>query len=202
MNKLMTTSIALFFFVLSTGAEEAVEIAAETPSEFSLFGVVGVIVAVVVGWLSTFLKKKWGAETEKAKIDASKSMMEQKNFIIDNRLIPFAINTAEHWLLTQMMPIIKDATDGDGFQWKDHFNNLKTYLKDSVVKKFAAENVDIISEIGEKELDKLLDRIAVKLVAKLPDSITAFLPAPVVDMLTDKASEFIVDKGKDLIGIE
>jgi len=164
--------------------------------------ILGTILTVVITFLGGFLKKKWGAEETKAKIDTTKSLMEQKNFIIDNRLIPFAISTAEHWLLTQMMPIIKDATDGNGFQWKDHFDSLKKYVKTRVLKKFASENVELIEQLGERELDNLLDRILTKLITKLPDNVQAFLPDSVKNMLSDKASEFLVDKGKDLLGVD
>lgn len=163
-----------------------------------LSGILTFIVAIVAG----FMKKKFSAEADKAKIDTTKSLMEQKNFIIDQRLIPFAISTGEHWLLTQLPAIIADATDGNGFQWKNHYEALKAYMKDRVVKKFAAENLDIIEQIGAEELDNLLDRLIMKLISKLPDSVKAFLPESVIDMLTDQVSKFAVEKGKELIGVK
>jgi hypothetical protein len=164
--------------------------------------ILGTILTAVITFLAGFAKKKWGAEETKAKLDANKSLMEQKNFLIDNRLIPFAIATAEHWLLTQLMVLVKDAADGGEFHWKNHYNNLKAYVKDRVVKKFAAENLDIIEQLGEKELDNLIERHVIKLISKLPDSIAKFVPESVAKMLSEKASEFIVDKSKDLLGVD
>ncbi|MFN7037658.1 MAG: TadE/TadG family type IV pilus assembly protein, partial [Bellilinea sp.] len=50
------------------------------------------------------------------------------------------------------------------------------YTRDRVIKKFAAENVDIIALLGVDELDNLLDRLLARLIAKLPDSVQAVLP--------------------------
>lgn len=221
MNKLY---LSLFLIILSVAlfagepeaatnvsdviAEDTVIIEApaeEAPAEAELptwVTILGTILTTIVALLAGFAKKKWGAEETKAKLDANKSLMEQKNFLIDTRLIPFAIATAEHWLLTQLMVLIKDATDGDGFQWKDHYENLKTYIKDRVIKKFAEENIDIIEQLGEKELNSLIERQAIKLITKLPDNISNFIPESAVSMLSEKASDFIVDKGKDLLGVD
>lgn len=183
--------------------EESKEAApAEEGGTPAWIGILLAALGVVVTWLANMLRGKLKIDGQKAAIDADKSLMEQRNFLIDNRLIPFAISTGEHWLISQLPALIKDATDGNGFQWKDHFDNLKAYLKDEVVKKFAAENVDLIERLGERELNSLINRLAVKMVSKLPDSVEAFLPDSVVEMLTAKASEFVVEKGKDLLGVE
>lgn len=184
-------------------ATPAVEEASEAVAELPMWvTVLGSILSAVVLFLSGFLKKKWGAETEKAQLDANKSLMEQKNFLIDNRLIPFAIATAEHWLMTQLMTLIKDAADGGEFHWKEHYSNLKSYMKDQILKKFLAENTDIIEQLGEKELDNLIDRLATKLITKLPDSVQKFIPDSASKMLSEKASDYIVEKGKDLLGLK
>ena len=180
----------------AVSAAEAAEAAAEQPSWLP---VLLSVITAVIGWVATMLRKKFKVDAEKAQLDASKSLMEQKNFIIDNRIIPFAVSTAEHWLALSLPKLIVDATDGDGFKWKEHWADLVTYLKARVVKKFLAENVDIIKLLGEDELDNLLDRLALKLIGKLPEKVQRFLPADVVDKLTDKASEFAVDKGRELL---
>jgi len=165
-------------------------------------GILLSVITVVVTAIAGFLKKKFDVDNKKTAIDTSKSLMEQKNFIIDNRLIPFAISTGEHWLITQLPALVKDATDGDGFEWKTHWKNLLKYMKTEVVKKFADENVDIIKLFGEDYLDKLMNRLAMKLVKKLPESVGGFIPKAIVDMITRKVAEFTVEKAEELLDVK
>jgi len=192
-------SIILVFLPFALISAEATNEASGEPLWLTILGTVLTVVVTVLGG---FLKKKWGAEENQAKIDATASLMEQKNFIIDHRVIPFAIDTAEHWVLTQIIPIVRDLSDGDGFDWGDHFDNLKKYVKNRVVKKFASENLDIIEMLGEGELDDILDRIITKIVSKLPDNIERFVPDRLVEIVSEKSSKWIMDKGKDLIRLD
>jgi len=153
-------------------------------------------------WGFKLWRSKQKAQTQHEELDATKSLWEQRNFLIDNRIIPFAVGTAEHWLATQMPAILKDAADGDGFEWKRHFSSLRLYVRSRVVQKFASENLDVLTFLTEKELDSLIDRLLIKLIGNLPDYITAFLPSSVVEKLGDYASAFVADKANDLLGIE
>jgi hypothetical protein len=174
-----------------------------TPVLTGIAGSVMLILTMLASLVSGWLRQKFKAEITQSQLDASKSLMEQKNFVIDQRLIPFALSTAEHWLMTQLPFILKDATDGDGFHWGEHWGRLRTYVKERVLAKFLAENVDLVTMMGEKELDDLVDRLLMKLIAKLPDSVKALLPAEVVDVLTDKltkkATAFVIEKGTSLL---
>lgn len=197
-------------FTLILAAEEAAEVVAETVAPVSEAaaptGVVGWILATALPLIAAailgLLKKRWDTENVKLELDATKSLMEQRNFIIDQRLIPFAISSAEHWTILHMPAIVGDLKDGGDFRWGEHFDNLKNYTKDRVLKKFAAENLDIIEFLGEKELDNLLDRLLLKLITKLPESVQAFIPNALVTKLTDYASAYITEKGKDLLGLD
>ena len=159
-------------------------------------------IAGLITWIGNILRKKVNVEAASAELDANKTLWEQKNLLIDQRVIPFAISTGEHWLTTNVAPILIDATDGNGFKWGEHFDNLKAYVKDRVLKKFASENVDLLEHLADKELDDLLNRLLLKLITKLPDSIAAFLPAKVTDMLAGYATDFIREKGLELIAAE
>lgn len=189
----------LICMLIATGVyaqEVAVEAAAQVPGWVYAVGAgIALLVGVVFGWY----RKTFDVDTKKKEIEADKTLWEQRNFLIDNRLSPFAVDTAEHWLKVNITPILIDATDGDGFQWADHWNDLKTYVRKRVIDKFAAENVDIVERLSAKELDDLLDRVLLGLIAKLPESVQVFLPEAVVDKLTDFASEFAVKKGKELL---
>ena len=188
--------------LLAVGAaEEAVPVAVAA-GDNSLVTIITSVLGLVLAWGFKLLREKWKIDGEKAALDATKSLWEQRNFLIDNRIIPFAISTAEHWMLTQLPAIIADATDGNGFAWSKHWDGLKAYTKQRVVAKFAAENVDVVTLLGEKELDYLLDRLLLKLVAQLPESVQKFLPPAFLDRLTDLASRFAVDKGRALLGLE
>lgn len=186
--------------------EPAVAVDPTAGSVVTLDGIAGtvmVIITMLVGLVANWLRQKYKLEGAKLQIDTSKSLMEQRNFIIDQRLIPFAISTGEHWLLTQLPVILKDATDGNGFQWKDHWKNLRDYVRGRILSKFLAENVDLIKFMGEKELDDLLDRLLMKLISKLPEGVRVLLPAEAIDALTNKltskATEFVIEKGQSLL---
>jgi len=169
------------------------------PETTTWVAVAGAALVALVTWIATMVRKKVKVDSEKAEIDKEKSLWEQRNHLIDTRVTPFAISTAEHWLITNIPPILKDVSDGGGFRWSHHWTKLRNYVKDRVLRKFAKENIDLIERLGEDELDDLLDRVLVKLIGKLPESVRAFLPKAVIDKLTDFATTFAVDKGKELI---
>jgi len=202
---LLTTLFILAITATGLFAGEAAAEAVEstTADEGSLWlKVLGTVITAVFAILSGFLAKRFNADVEQRKIDATKSLMEQKNFIIDNRIIPFAISTIEHWQITQLPKIVADLSDGGDFKWKDHFENLKSYVKKRIIKKFAKENIDILEELGEEELDNLIDRLIMKLITYLPPSVKQFLPKQIVDKLTDFGTAFAVEKGKELLGVD
>jgi hypothetical protein len=193
--------ICLLLLIASPSyAEEGADLVATAAAgESPLVAIVTSALGVLLAWAFKLLREKWKIEAQHEALDATKSLWEQRNFLIDNRIIPFAFSNAEHWLLTQLPAIIKDATDGDGFAWDLHWKALRGYTRQRVIAKFAAENVDVIALLGEHELNNLLDRVLLRLVGKLPESVQRFLPASVVDNLTDAASSFITRKGRDLL---
>lgn len=158
----------------------------------------GAVLVAVVGWLARLWSKKAGAETKKAEIDAEKSLWEQRNHLIDTRITPFLISTAEHWLITNIPVVLEDLSDGDGLRWEDHWTNLRNYTKNRALRKFTQENIDLVERLGEQELDNLLDRLLLKLIGKLPDSVQAFMPKELVEQLNDLAAAFVVAKSKEL----
>lgn len=204
-------SLTLFVLVFLPALASAQEVGQEAvQSSNPWMPIITGIIAMVTSAALYFLRKKWKVDTEKQEIDKSKSLMEQRNFLIDNRLLPFALGTAEHWINTQLPLILSDLGDGGEFAWKDHWSDLHKYVKARVIQKFAKENIDIIDFMGEVELDQLLDRVGMSLIARLPPSLKAFLPGvssddgPVpasIDKLTDAASKFVLDKGKELLGV-
>lgn len=187
----------------SDSAVSTAPVAEGTPALTGIAGAAMVIITMLLTLVTGWLRTKFKSDSELAQLDASKSLMEQKNFLIDKRLIPFAISTAEHWFMSQLPFILQDATDGNGFQWKDHWTRLQAYVKERILAKFLAENVDIVRFMGEKELDDLVDRLLLKLISKLPDSVKALIPTNAIDEMTDKltkkATDFIIHKGTDLL---
>lgn len=155
------------------GAEEAVApiVPADAPWWVQL--VVPILTAVVVPFLVAYLRKKnqeAAAEAEKTQLDSTKSLLEQKNLLIDKRVIPFLWNSAEHLAATQLPVLLKDATDGDGkFDWKAHLNSIKDELLDLAKDKFAQEGIDLIQVLGAKYLGQLVDRAIAKAIPWLPN---------------------------------
>ncbi len=192
------------FFALALAALTATAFAEEAASSSSAgtAGVVAGIVAAIVAIVVPLLFKLLGKSKPEAapEMPADLKLDEARNFFIDKRLIPFLVSTAEHWLITQLPAIVADATDGNGFDWKQHWTELRAYLKQRAVDKFAAENRDLVKFLGSsRELDDIIDRQVAKLLAKLPDAVKALLPQSAVDMLVDKAKAFLVAKADDLL---
>ncbi len=196
----LISALFLLFAPMAVYAEEVTE-AATVSSPPWLPSIITGIITIIVLVGGAWARKKLNVATEKIEIDKTKSLMEQRNFIIDNRLIPFALGTMEHWMQTQLPAIALDLVDGGEFKWRDHWSGMMKYTKTRVLQKFGQENEDLLDFLGENELDRLLDRIGMKLIAKLPPSVAVFVPPQVLDKLTDKASEFVTEKGKELLGV-
>lgn len=167
-------------------------------SNTTLYATIGTVLAAIIGWLVARFGLKSRPDT--APIDPKMPVNEARNFFIDYRLVPFVIETAEHWLITQLPALLGDALDGDGFEWRTHWDNMHEYVKNRVVKKFAAENQDVLDYLGKnQELDDIISRQLTKLLTKLPESVQRFLPESLVHTLTRKAREFLAEKGRDLL---
>lgn len=133
-----------------------------------------ILFATVIPFLVGFLRKKKEsavAEAEKIQLDANKSLMEQKNLLIDKRVIPFLWATAEHIAERDLPKILADAMDGDGkFDWKGHSKSIGVELKDLAIDKFKAEGIDLVQVLGEKYLGSLIDRAIAKAIPWLPQA--------------------------------
>lgn len=189
----ITPLVLLCLFPLAAFAGE--EVAQEIPVWATT--ITAAIVAII-GWAFKLWRSRMKVDTEQHQLDATKSLMEQRNFIIDRRIIPFMESTATYWLTLRLPLILTEASRKD-FDWTSHYYHLREYLKDRVVDKFTEENIDILKVLGEKELYNLIDRMLVKLLSKLPDSVTAFLPSSVVSELPRLASKFLVSQGANLL---
>ncbi|NEN87925.1 MAG: hypothetical protein F6K48_02985 [Okeania sp. SIO3H1] len=192
--------LAVFLLLVTplTGfAEEAAAPVAEATDPWVVL--ITSVLGIVLAWGGKLLREKWKISGKKVALDATKSLWEQRNFLIDNRIIPFALSTAEHWLATQIPVLVADAVDGGEFKWSSHWAGLRKYVKSRVIKKFAEENVDVVELLGVEELDDLLDRLLFKLIGELPEGVKKFIPEAIVDKTTDWATAFAVDKAKDLL---
>jgi len=151
---------------------------------------IGLISIAISTFLTAFLKnkaKEANANAKKAEFDASKSLLEQKNFLINNRLMPFLWNTAAY-LTEERIPIYLDRLQG-GASWDSIKDDLVGELKNLAIKKFAAEGIDIVEAIGEDALVGLINRA---LVEKLPIPNGFKDPAK---FLVEKAGGWLTDKG-------
>lgn len=184
-------------------AEEAVEAVTTTPAipdgaPWWVQALWPILFATVIPFLVGYLRKKKQsavAEAEKIQLDANKSLMEQKNVLIDKRVIPFLWATAEHIAERDLPKILADGIDGDGkFDWKGHAKNIGIELKDLAIDKFKQEGIDIVQVLGEKYLGTLIDRAISKAIPWLPQAAR-----PTVENLADGKGAvlagLIIDKG-------
>lgn len=176
--------------------------AAQTIDFTSWETIVSSILLLLAGWAFKLLRSKWKVETEHEELDATKSLWEQRNFLIDNRIIPFAVNTAEHWVITQLPAMVREVREGEEFHWHDHWYGFRNYVRSRVLQKFASENLDVLKFFTERELQDLIDRQLVRLITNLPASVRSLLPEEVVGKLSAYATEFINERSKNLLGYE
>lgn len=170
---------------------------ADTPQWLSIL--MTIISTAVLPFVIKFLNRKADESKKKAEaaeLESSSTLVKVRNEFIDLRLIPFLYSSAAHLAETRLPSILKDASDGGGFDWKAHLKALKDELLDLTKEKFAAEGIDIVKNLGEKYLDSLLDRALAKAIPFLPE-----FARPIAeekgDDLTDKLSGLIMDKGLD-----
>ncbi len=177
-------------------AEEAVTESGGMPTWIYI---VTTVVTLLLGWVGNLFRKKVAADVTVSEIDATTSLWEQRNLLIDQRIIPFAYSTAVHWITTHIAPILLDLTDGNGFRWADHYQDLKVYVRERVLQKFASENVDILKHLTGKELDDILDRLLTNLITKLPDNIEALIPEGIRQQMIKYAGDFLREKAGNYI---
>lgn len=174
--------------VAAEGADAAVPAAAPEGAPWWVNLLYPILMAVALPWLRAYLKKKAeheAAEAEGATLSANATLQEQRNFFIDKRLIPFLWNEAEHAVDTRLPEILKDATDGGGFDWKLHLRNLKADLFAAATEKFEAEGMDLLAMVGRPTLDRLIDRAFAKATPWLPSFLNN-------DMAKEKAGDLAV----------
>lgn len=194
MERLLILLLLLLPMVVVAAAEDAA-----IANDFTTWqGLVAFALTFIVGWVFKLLRTKWKVETEHEELDSTKSLWEQRNFLIDNRVIPFALNTAEHWLAVQLPAILRSG-DSD---WSKHFANLRLYVRSRVVQKFASENLDVLAFLTERELNNLIDRLLVRLLAALPPSIVSFIGEPAVAKLKESVASFVADRAESILGLE
>lgn len=176
MNRLFSLGL-LFSFPTILAAQDAVVAIAPEGSPWWVQALWPLLLTVVVPFLVRYLNQKRiaaEAEAEKLTLDANKSLMEQKNILIDKRVIPFLWASAEHIAERDLPIVLADALDGDGkFDWKAHANRMKEELLDIVKDKFLTEGIDIVKVLGVKYLGQLIDRAIAKAIPWLPQSSQA-----------------------------
>lgn len=192
------TTILLFLCVLPISAAE--EAADSSGGWQILVGALLALVPVALVALSGWVRKKLGIEKDDPvdPITSDLTLQEAKARFLE-RLKDELADAFEEWILASIPNILIDATDGDGFQWREHWNGLRTYvLKEG--RAFLQQNQDAVTYIGEsEELDKIVDKWLIKQLTKLPESVSRFLPSEVVDQMTDKARAFLKEKGLSLL---
>jgi hypothetical protein len=156
----------------------------------------GLLGTLITLFILPLLKNKAAevqARATEAKFDASKSLLEQKSYLINERLMPFLWNTAAYLTEVRLPQWIDRIArrDLDGI-WKD----LVVELKDLAIKKFASEGLDIIAAIGEEALTGLIKRAILEKLP-IPNGLrepAAFLADRVLPLLTTKGVAWVRDR--------
>lgn len=159
------------------------------------------MVATILGTLITIfilplLKNKAAeaqAKAQGARYDASQSLMAQKNYLIDARLIPFLLNTAAYLTEVRLPQWIDriGRRDFDGI-----WNDLVLELKDLAIKKFAVEGIDLVATIGPDALTSLIKRAVIEKLP-IPNGIkdpAGYLIDKVVPLLATKGVEWVRER--------
>ncbi len=192
------TSILLFLCILPISAAE--EAAGSSGVWQTVVGGLLALIPIALVALSGWVRKKLGIERDEPldPITSDLTLQEAKARFLA-RLKAELVEAFEEWVLANSPNILIDATDGDGFQWAEHWDSLRTYLLKEG-RAFLQQNQDAVTYIGQsQELDKIVDKWLIKQVTRLPESVRQFLPDEVVDQMTDKARAFLREKGLSLL---
>ena len=155
-------------------------------------------ITALVAWAFSLWRDRMKADTEHHKLDSNLSLMQQKNYIIDRRLIPFLEGTTTHFLTLKLPVVLRDVSK-DEFEWAPFFVDLRRYLRKRVLEKFAQENIDLIRLLGERELTDLIDRCFTRMITNLPGPIQALIPSGISANLARYASNFSVAQAENLL---
>jgi len=148
--------------------------------------ITGTLLPLIIAAVWYFMR--WGKRVVEP-MPEGLSLDATRNFFIDKRLIPFATNVAEHWLLTELPEIVSNSAL-EGFKWRDIYVKLQEYVKERALHKFAAENRDVIAYLGSSaELNDIIDRTVLRAVGVLPDRVQGLIPGGVVEALANSIAD-------------
>ena len=197
----MKYTIAFLLFLLTPTLMVAQEAAAAAAPGEEMSGLQMTIVTIVTGilaWVFKLVRTKLKVNAEQNKLDANKSLLEQKEVLL-RRIGDTTIRVAETWVEDNIPALVKDATDGGGFEWKTHFRQGYNTIKQEVKQVFADEGIDILKVVGERRLAGMIKSALTKAITYLPQKFQGFLPETLLNKLSEKISEFVTAKTSDWV---
>jgi hypothetical protein len=89
--------------------------------------------------------------------------------------------------------------DGTSFSWSEHWPAFNTFVKTAVVKKFGAEEVDVIEYLTEPVLMDIVARIALKSVKTPAPAVIQSVPEEYRAIFGGGFLDFIIKYGDSLV---
>jgi hypothetical protein len=176
------------FLILAQAAPDAAAAAPELTGIAAL--VVTVVTTLVAMFVTPRLRAKAAAETKKAEAEALNANM-STNEILLRRLKSFLWGQAAAFA-EKRFPVLAGQIASGHFKTEGSIKaELKIWhqdLKDSAVKYFGGQGVDLIGAVGDDALDALIERAA-NAVSPFPGKETAKA------LLKDRVSDVLVEKG-------
>jgi len=202
MYKYLLAMFLLILLPVIAFAEEVAESTGAAPEEGLQLtplqqGIVAVVTMVLM-WGFKLLRSKLKVGEEQNKLDANKSLLEQKEILL-RRIGATATRVAETWVEDHIPALVKDATDGNGFDWKAHFRQGFNHVKQEVRQVFADEGIDILKVIGERRLAGMIKAALSKSITWLPEKVKGFIPKDLLGPLSEKISSFVTARTSDWV---
>jgi anti-sigma28 factor (negative regulator of flagellin synthesis) len=166
-----------------------------------LTGLIAVIGSIVTIFLVPWLRQKANAaraEAEKLKSESIGKQLDNKSLLIEQAKA-FALDTAASIAEKRFPALQAKITAGelklDAAMLKDELRSWGAVLKDKIIGHFDDQGINVITGVGDKYLDELVEWAANK-VSPFPGKDT------VKALLTEwdgKALEFLANKGVDWV---
>ncbi len=177
-----------FFIAAAAPAADAAQAAPELTGIAAI--IVTVVTTLVAMFLTPLLRKKAAAETAKLEAETLNANMSTRDVLM-KRLKAFLWGTAASFAEKDIPRIAAKIVAGQlttADQIKTELKNLGVQLKNAAIAKFDAEGIDLISAVGDKALDSLIERAA-NATSPFPGKDTAKA------LLQDRVSNVLVEKG-------
>ncbi len=182
------------FFLIAQAAADAAGTGATESVPMWLQVIMGLLGLVITRYAVPLLAKKneeAAAAIKKAEADTANAQQSTRSILM-GRVKSFLLGEAQRVLERDVLGLVQEIKDGKIPKSKEAIKHklygLGKNMKSDAIEYFGTQGVDLVGAVGDKFLDKLVDRAA-DAVSPFPGKETA------VELLKDKVTDKLLEKG-------